>query len=215
MKQFDHSIHIPHILACPHTVCLSCVNKLRNKKCPICKEPFTKTNLNLALLKFVPESSYDKLKNESIKAYIELNEIKNNLESISQERLTSYESKIASIEEIIRNETEIAIGILKNNEQQLKDDFKTLLNLIKFNLNFSFSEFKKIDASRITIEKDELNEENLTNLNSKISKLKERLNIRSDYIKKYEIKFEFNQREVFSENLSIGELKSVLYIHQF
>ena len=72
----------------------------------------------------------------------------------------------------------------------------------------------QIDESREKIEKDELNEYELTNLKSKISKIKEQLNKLSDKIKKYDNKFEFNQHEIVNESLLIGELKSVIN-HQF
>ena len=150
-----------------------------------------------------------KLKDKTIKTYNELNEINNNLESSRQEKLTSYGSKIALIEQTITDETKKAIIILKNNEQQLKDDCKTLLKIIKHDLDSS-SYKQQINESRETIEKDELNEESLNNLSDKISRIKE-TNRRSDYIKNYENKFEFNQMNL-NENLSIGELKSVIYI---
>jgi hypothetical protein len=189
LEQFDHSIHKPHILACPHTFCLSCVNQLTNKKCPTCNKPFTQTNLNVALLKFIPESNYDKLKDKTIKAYIELNEIKNNLKSGCQEKLIFYEAKIASIEQTITNETEKAMSILRKNEQELKIKCKILLNRIKRDLDSNFY-VQQISESRENIEKDEFNEDKLTNLNSKISKTKEQLNKLSDQMKNYETKFE-------------------------
>ena len=68
-------------------------------------------------MKFIPESSYDK----SIKAYIRLNEIKHNLKISRQEKLTSFETKFTSLQEIITNETEKAINILKTNEKDLTD----------------------------------------------------------------------------------------------
>lgn len=213
LEQFDHSIHKPHILACPHTLCLSCINQLTNKKCPTCNEPFIKTNLNVALLKFIPESSYDCLKNDSIKAYIELNEIKKNLKISRQEKLSLYEAKIASIQQTITNKTKQAISILKNNEQQLNDECKILLDSIKGDLDsnrYELNAVLQIDESREKIEKDELNEYELTNLKSKISKIKEQSNKLSDKIKKYDNKFEFDQHKIVNESLLIGEIKSVI-----
>ena len=85
----------------------------------------------MALLKFIPESSYDNLKNDSIKAYIELNEIKKNLKNCREEKLSLYEARISSIQQTITIKTRQSISVLKNNEQQLNDECKILLDSIK------------------------------------------------------------------------------------
>jgi hypothetical protein len=75
---------------------------------------------------------------------------------------------------------------------------KTLLKIIKHDLD-SNSYKQQINESRETIEKDGLNEESLNNLSKKISRIKEKSNGLSDYIKIYENnKFEFNQHEVLN-----------------
>ena len=58
---FDHSNRMPYSLSsCPHTYCLKCLDQLNNNKCPNCNEPIKGKNINIALLKLIPESSYDK-----------------------------------------------------------------------------------------------------------------------------------------------------------
>ena len=81
LEPFDHSIHKPCHLACPHTFCLSCLNQLTTKKCPTCNKTFVDKNPNIALLKWIPESSYDLLKAETLKELIEINEAKKNIKS--------------------------------------------------------------------------------------------------------------------------------------
>ncbi len=101
---------------------------------------------------------------------------------------------------------------MKNNEQQLNDECKILLDSIKGDLDSNRYELNAvllIDESREKIEKDELNEYELTNLKSKISKIKEQSNKLSDKIKKYDNKFEFDQ-QIVNESLLIGEIKSVI-----
>jgi len=217
MEQFDHSVHKPHILLCPHTFCLSCINQLTNKSCPICNEPFNKTNINVALLKFIPESSYDKLKDESIKALIQLNEIKQSLKSSRQEKLTSYGNKITSIQKTISKETEKAINNLKTNERQLNDECKSVLKEIQEYLDPSKYEDNilfQIDESREKIEKDKFNEVDLTNLNKKITEINSSLNKLTDEINSYENKFEFNLNEISKEKLAIGKLETVINMNQ-
>ena len=65
-NNYDHSIHKPYMLSCPHTFCLSCINKLSNKKCPNCSISISVKNPNIALLEFIKESIYDKM-NDRIK----------------------------------------------------------------------------------------------------------------------------------------------------
>jgi len=78
-ESFDHSIRKPFSLSsCPHTYCLKCLQQFN--KCPHCREPIKGKNINIALLKFIPESNYDKLKATLLKSCIEINEIKKNLE---------------------------------------------------------------------------------------------------------------------------------------
>jgi len=73
---YDHSIHKPYSLtSCPHTYCLKCLDKFNNNNCPQCGIPINGKNLNIELLKLIPESSYDKLKAISLKIFIELNEV--------------------------------------------------------------------------------------------------------------------------------------------
>jgi len=113
-QAFDHSIRKPYsISSCPHTYCSECVHKF--KQCPQCAKLINEINLNLALLKLIPESSFDKLKRETLKAYIELNEIRGNLKNEREHELNMYTSKIASIKKVITNETNKLINILKIN----------------------------------------------------------------------------------------------------
>jgi hypothetical protein len=105
LNQYDHSIHKPYSLSCPHTVCISCVNQLNENKCPLCKTEIKAKNPNIALLNFIPESAYDKLKASSQKILIELNEIKNALKYKSETKLNDYLNKINSTRIKIKNET--------------------------------------------------------------------------------------------------------------
>ena len=76
-NSYDHSIRKPYSLSCPHTFCICCLEKLKGNKCPSCNLSIINKNPNLALLEFIPESSYDKIKAESLKAINEIHEIRN------------------------------------------------------------------------------------------------------------------------------------------
>jgi len=47
------------------------LEKLTNKKCPSCGKLFREKHPNIALIEFIPLSSFDKLKGECSKALIE------------------------------------------------------------------------------------------------------------------------------------------------
>ena len=80
-EPFDHSIRKPYHLTCPHSFCISCLNHLKKETCPICQKKITEKNPNIALLEFIPESKYDKLKSETLDIIIQLNENKLDLKS--------------------------------------------------------------------------------------------------------------------------------------
>jgi len=83
---YDHSIRL-------HSFCLCCINKLNEKKCPVCSKTFNKTYPNLALLDLIPESNYDKLKAESLKSFNEIKQIKNELIKKRDEKLNEILNK--------------------------------------------------------------------------------------------------------------------------
>ena len=207
-EPFDHSIRKPYSLSsCQHTYCLKCLDQLNNNKCPNCNEPIKGKNINIALLKLIPESSYDKLKATTLKYCIEINEIKNNLKKSNEERLNIYETKIKSIKQTINDETNKIINILKQNEKSLNDECDIILNDIKANLNLNKFE---IDHSKLKIEKDELNETALTNLNTKIDEIKK--NINSQQIENNSKQIE---NKILNNDLLIDQLKKVNIKYSF
>ena len=127
LEPFDHSIHKPHHLECPHTYCLSCLKKLTNNKCPTCNKLFNQKNPNMALLKLIPESIYDKLKGEVLKACIELKEIDQDLKISRQVKLNTHEARSKSIKQKISNKTNKMINILRQNEKTLNAECNKIL----------------------------------------------------------------------------------------
>ena len=74
---YDHSLKKPLILnPCAHSMCSECESKLIVKNCPSCKNKIESSLINTDLLKFIPESSYDKLKSSIGESLIKLGEIK-------------------------------------------------------------------------------------------------------------------------------------------
>ena len=210
-EPFDHSIRKPYsLMSCPHTYCLSCLQRLTNNTCPQCAIPIIGKNLNIALLKFIPESSYDKLKSESLKVCIDLNEINQNLKNNSQIKLTKHEARLTSIKQIIKDETNKMISLLRQNEQNLTNECDTMLIEIKSNLNANKyqDEIQIVDVKE-KIEKDGYNQDELKNLNNTLLELKQKSNELSVQIKNYENYYEFIQNKILNNNLSIGKIETV------
>jgi len=200
LQPFDHSTHKPYSLSsCPHTYCLECIDKfqLNDNKCPHCREPIKGKFINIALLEVVPESNYDKLKAITLKAFIEINEIKNNLKKSNEEKLSMHEIKLKSIKQTISDETNKIINIFKQNEKFLSDECDIIFNDIKDNLNLNKFE---IVESKARIEKNELNEAELTNLNNLIYEIKKNL---TNHLNQMENKISNN-------DLLIDQLKKVI-----
>ena len=121
----------------------------------------------------------------------------NNLKKSNEEKFKIYETKIKSIKQTISDETNKIINILKQNEKFLKDECDIIFNDIKANLNSNTFEF---DNSKVKIEKDELNETELVNLNRKIEEIKQNINNDSKQI----------ENKILNNDLLIDQLKKVI-----
>ena len=188
LELFDHSIHKPYSLSsCPHTYCLSCLEKLTNNKCPQCDKLIKEKNPNIALLEFIPESNFDKLKGESLKALIEINEVKEDLKNNRQDKLKRHQTKLVVVKKVIASETKKMIDVLKQNEETLNKQCDLMLNELKASLDPSFYEDSisfTLAGSKEVIEKNKLSEEDLKILNNKILKVKLQLHQLTDKVKK-------------------------------
>jgi hypothetical protein len=217
-ESFDHSIRKPYSLSsCSHTYCLSCLQSFTNNKCPTCNKKFKQKNPNIALLKLIPESIYDKLKGRVLKACIELKEIDQDLKISHLEKLKTHEARLTSIKKQISDETNKMVSILKKNEKLLKKDCDIILEMIlaKLDLNerVDYSKLADIFSTKEKIEKNVLNENKLNDLNILIDQLKQDLNKLSDSIKNYENKYEFISNKISNEDLlSIGRMHTVNYL---
>ena len=102
LNPYDHSKHKPFSLTCPHTVCLECLNKLNTKYCPHCKEQIKAKYPNLALIKLIPESEYDKIRNKLEKTIIEVNDLKQKLTTECENKLESGLTRFKSLKNEVK-----------------------------------------------------------------------------------------------------------------
>ncbi len=211
-EPFDHSIHKPYNLSCPHTYCLDCIQKLSDNKCPQCKQIIKEKYPSNALLRLIPESNYDKLKSESLKAMIELNEMKQDMKNKCQKKLTENEMRLKSTKQYISDETNKAIATLKENEAILinKCDRIQYHSNACLDSNKAIFQMNDIYASKEQIEKNELNEDQLSsiinNLNEIKQKFRQNLNVSMDQINN----FEFIPNKISNDVLFLGEIKVII-----
>ena len=218
LESFDHSTHKPYSLSsCSHTYCLSCLAKLTNKKCPSCGKLFKEKHPNLALLEFIPESSFDKLKGECLKALIEINEVKADIKNNRQDKLKKHQTKLVLVKKVVASETNKIIEVLKKNEEILTKQCDLMLNELKASLDTSFYEdsisFTLVESKEV-IEKNKLSEEELKILNNRILEVKLQLHQLTDKVKKFENNYKYIPNAISTESLLIGKIEHDMLTEQ-
>ncbi len=218
LEAFDHSTHKPYSLSsCSHTYCLNCLEKLTNKKCPSCGKLFKEKHPNIALLEFIPESSFDKLKGECLKALIEINEVKEDLKNNRKDKLKKDQTKLVLVKKVVASETNKMINVLKQNEEILTKQCDLMLNELNASLDASIYEDSisfTLAESKEVIEKNKLSEEDLKILNNKILEVKLQLHQLTDKIKKFENNYKYIPNAISTESLIIGKIEHDMLTEQ-
>jgi len=210
IEPFDHSFHEPYQISCPHTFCLTCVNKF--KTCPICRTDFDQKNVNLALLNFIEKSNYDNLKDISIKTYIEIQELKKNLTSTRLINLKIHEDNLKIIKNLINVEADNLITLLKNNQTCLINECNEILNDIQSYLtpdNYENNELIQINNTQESIQNNEINEKNLIDFNKTLIQIKSQINLLQIQIRNYSNKYNFDRNNNIFDAINIGSLQTV------
>jgi len=183
-NNFDHSKHRPYQLSCPHTYYISCLNKLKSNKCPMCNSIIVNKNTNIALLELIQESDYDRLKSKISKNLIEINNSKTELAFKREIKLKEYMLKLKKIKNFLNSETNRSIEQLRHNQYDLNKKINSLKNdLVTHLFQFNIEEMK-IGKAKIKIENDQLDEKQLQNLSDDIEKIKNKIvqiNIQIDF----------------------------------
>ena len=213
LEPYDHSIRKPYSLSsCPHTFCISCLELLKENKCPICNRNIIAKNTNLELLELIPESDYDRSKAEAFKSLNELNELRDQLKLKQDSKLKEHLSQLNLIKNTLNNEINNYINILILNQTQLNNEIYLLENNI-FN-NLTPSKFEDDIQIKLINSKDELDKNLFTKfqineLKKEIDASKSRLNMLvfqvENFKENYELKmnYEMNLKEGF-----IAEIKT-------
>ena len=211
-NSYDHSIRKPYSLSCPHTFCICCLEKLKGNKCPSCNLSIINKNPNLALLEFIPESSYDKIKAESLKAINEIHEIRNDFNKKRDLKLKEYLDKFNLIRETITSETDRLVNLLRDNQNKLINETNLLETNLTINLAFNHAEDDvaiKVMNSKSKLEKNLFTELQLVDLKEETSITKIHLNKLVEQIEQFKKKFDFIQFEsIDHETGLLGEIET-------
>lgn len=200
LNPYDHSLRKPFYLgSCSHTYCLKCVNKLKDK-CPSCNVKISEKMPNIALLDFIPESNYDHLKSVSFKIINEINEIKRCLKNNREKKIKLHLEKLDSIKKSINVETNLLIKKIKENQDKLLNEAYSLeLELIE-NLN-KCDMVVDVNDSKVMLQKNAYNIEQITDLNNENLKIKNHLNKLARQLETFKENFEF----VLYDNIDLNE----------
>lgn len=135
-EPFDHSVHKPYSLyPCPHTFCISCLQKLTENKCPICAKEIRDKNPNLALLNLVPKSAYDQLKDELEIDMHELNELKQRFDAKKGFKLDELFNKMKLIRQQIHAKSEEIFDLIARKRDSLLSQVKNIEEYLIKSLN--------------------------------------------------------------------------------
>lgn len=205
-NQYDHSKRKPYSLSsCPHTFCIGCLHKI--KKCPFCNTIFKEIHPNLALLAFIPESEYDKTRNELVLRLKDVDDLKLELNTISQVKAHEYSARLDQIKKEINEKAKQSIQSVLSNQKKLLEEADCLKAgfdyFINYNLNVTYLVDRKLDEYKVCLDKHETNHDDLKSLNSELQKYKVELKEASEKIALLQEVVEFSEKD----SLEIGQLK--------
>jgi len=214
--QYDHSINKPYSLSCSHTFCISCKNQLPEAKCPECKTIIRAKISNQALLHFIPQSNYDKLKALTNEILAEIIEITKDVNTKSETKLNEYLSQTYSIKYKIRNETSQFIHKVMANEGQLLNEVYELEQYLKENMSMPKESLSWLAELEQSIDENSISEKELTSSIEESGALKQALKDLEAKIEEFKENIEFTVYEsVCLKDGLIGELhtnQKVIYL---
>ena len=107
-----------------------------------------------------------------------MNEIKNDLKVNREKKLNKTKTKVTLIKKVIGDQTNKLVDILKKNEMNLTNEFNKILDELDVKFDPHSHEdnilFQVKKEYKDKIEKNELTEDKLRNLNIKISEIKKK-----------------------------------------
>lgn len=171
LEEFDHTIHRPYSLSpCMHTLCITCLKNLNEKKCPLCTKVINGENTNWTLLKLVPESTYDKLKSNCENQLNKLISINSDLNLKQKDKIENNSKKIDEIRSQINMRLNDLINLIQKQKLKLMDQTENIENYLEKKM-YSGTHLTQEETLNI---KNNLDNNSLTE--SELKKLAEQLN---------------------------------------
>ena len=221
LSPYDHSIHRPYMLSCPHTICIGCLNRLTAKYCPNCKTEISIKNPNNELLKLIPKSTYDLIKDSFQKTFIEISDIKNSVKYNGEKKLNKCLNEINSARECIRNEMAKSFKLEnKTNETELLSELNLIEEYVKTKLQLfqldSVEILLDFSKKKLLVENNWLKETELADLVEGFISLKKKLNKLEAKIEGFNenIEFKVNENASIKDGI-IGEIQTNKKVFQF
>lgn len=211
VKPFDKSLREPYVLIpCSHTYCHSCIQRLNLKQCKSCNQQINAINKNWILIKLIPESSYDRLKANTVSLLEETNNLGKQYDEIRLKNFKQNTTRISGF----TDEIEIRYRELC---ERLHADYESLISEMRHieeNINKEYCDYsyknEKLVKNFAEFERklnlNELDEAQLKELFDELGQIK--LNLNENIGKQNELEnFSFNNnKKVLLEKNLIGEI---------
>ena len=142
-----------------------------------------------------------------------MNELRQELKNKSQIKLKDNLAKITLTQKFIADETTRMITVLKENEAILINEFEMIINSYLDSIEYENNLIVYINKQKI--EDNSLKQDELIDLNKKMSELKLKLNKLSQKIENFLNTYEFIPKKISNDALLIGEFKQekVLFVY--
>ena len=214
LEKYDHSKRKPYcLIPCAHSFCISCLNKLTILTCPNCNSSSTDKSPNWDLIELVPESRYDKIKQELEQNLNEANELKKELNKLREVKEAENSNKLELLQEEINSKSDHLINLIQFNRERLINQTKNIEDYLNKKLNetkINYQTDSKFKETEICLETNELNETGLSNLSNEINSKKFDFQNKIDQLNKLENEFEIFTNDAI--DINIGEISNKSWV---
>lgn len=214
--QYDHSLHKPISLSCPHSICQSCLNQLNDMKCPCCQAPIIHSYQNMCVLEMIPKSEYDQQKSKLIESINLAKDLNSNRIIRIDEKHLFLKDQIEVLKNTINNETYRFIDLIRKNQKNLLNEANDLEETVVSNIEQMLNEIKtkqyneninELYNKKSSIEANELNELQMTKFNEWLDKVTSSSNDALKQLENLKINFNFVIRDNINSTTGvIGEI---------
>lgn len=218
-SSYDEKDHKPFSLTpCGHCFCLKCINSLTNQTCPKCRNSIQSKIVNFAVMDILNgiarPKSWSKRSNSIRESKVfqtldnilsETDELKKDLKSTYEKRVTEIQTGVNKLKEAIQMETEEKISRLLHDNQIIMSRIDSICSNGIEKLN-KLSNSQQIEMNLREFEQ-KFSSFNLNELIENSSKLKDEVNQRIKDLNEFKLKFSIGLNPMYlGENQKEGEI---------